>query len=127
METAATSLFPCAYCRGKGVAPYAVQEPSDCEVCHGSGTNVVPWPSVSCAFCEGTGTFRSFCCMVCRGTGVVPQLAGPTRRCEECHGRAFDFRGGLPCLRCRGRGVVTDEAPRYTAGPFLEATHAEAC
>jgi DnaJ-class molecular chaperone len=129
METAATVLFPCAFCRGKGIAPYHVQEPPPrCEVCHGRGMNLVPWPYVSCAFCEGTGNFRSFCCLVCRGTGVMPPLCGPTRRCEECHGRAFDPRGGLPCLRCRGRGVVaTDQAVASVAGPFLDATHAEAC
>jgi DnaJ-class molecular chaperone len=126
METAATALVPCAYCRGKGTDPYGVQEPpADCEVCHGHGTKRVPWPHVSCAFCEGTGSFRSFYCLVCRGVGVVPQLSGPTRRCEECHGRAFDCGCGLPCPRCRGRGVVTDHSAPFPAGPFLDATHAE--
>jgi DnaJ-class molecular chaperone len=129
METAATALLPCAFCRGKGIAPYGMMDPPPrCEVCYGHGTNVVPWPHDGCAFCEGTGTFRTFSCLVCRGTGVVPPLPGPTHRCEECRGRAFDTRGGLPCLRCRGRGVVASHSPpprQSAAGPFLEATHAE--
>jgi DnaJ-class molecular chaperone len=129
METAATTLLPCAFCRGKGISPYGAMEPPPCcEVCQGHGTNLVPWPHVGCAFCERTGSFRTFSCLVCRGTGVVPPLPGPTHRCEECRGRSFDSRSGLPCLRCRGRGVVTSLAPHPTvAGPFLEATHAEAC
>jgi DnaJ-class molecular chaperone len=130
METAATALLPCAFCRGKGIASYDVLNSPHCEVCHGRGTNRVVWPHVGCAFCEGTGSFRTFGCLVCRGTGVVPPLPGPTHRCEECRGRAFDSRNGLPCLRCRGRGVVTarDHSPHPAfAGPFLEATHAEAC
>jgi DnaJ-class molecular chaperone len=131
MDTAATALLPCAFCRGKGIAPYGLLEPAPrCEVCHGQGSNLVPWPHVGCAFCAGTGNFRTFSCLVCRGTGVIPPLLGPTRRCEECHGRAFDRRSGLPCLLCRGRGVVTDHdslSHPAVAGPFLEATHAEAC
>jgi DnaJ-class molecular chaperone len=128
METAATALLPCAFCRGHGFAPYGVPEHQPhCEVCQGQGTNRVPWPHMGCAFCEGSGNFQSFSCLVCRGTGVVPPLPGPTRRCEECHGRAFDRRCGLPCLRCRGRGIVTAQTPRRgAAGPFLDATHAEA-
>jgi hypothetical protein len=128
METAATALLPCAFCRGIGLAPHSVPgTDARCEVCNGNGTNVVSWPHEGCAFCEGTGNFRSFSCLVCRGTGVVPPLAGPTRRCEECRGRSFDCRSGMPCLRCRGRGVIAAQAPApgRAAGPFLEATHAE--
>jgi DnaJ-class molecular chaperone len=130
METAATALLPCAFCRGKGITPYESHEAaSRCEVCQGRGANLVSWPHVSCAFCEGTGNFKTFSCLVCRGTGVVPPLSGPTHRCEECRGRAFDHASGLPCLRCRGRGVVAARAgPPHPilAGPFLEATNAEA-
>ncbi len=130
METAATSQLPCAYCRGTGAAPHALPgDPPHCEVCHGLGTNAVPRPCVPCAFCQGTGSFQTFGCPVCRGTGAVAPPPGPTRRCEECRGRAFDPRCGLPCLRCRGRGVVTAHAPPPeppSAAPFLEATQAEA-
>jgi DnaJ-class molecular chaperone len=129
MDSPATTLIPCAFCRGKGVASRP-DVSAHCEVCLGRGTNTVPWPHVDCAFCEGSGSFRTFSCLVCRGTGVVPPLAGPTRRCDDCRGRAFDHRTGLPCLRCRGRGLVACEAHALepaVAGPFLEATHAEVC
>jgi DnaJ-class molecular chaperone len=129
MESRPTTIIPCASCRGTGGHYAPGESPAPCEVCAGRGENVAPWPHVGCAYCEGTGSFQSFNCPVCRGIGVVAPPPGPTRRCEVCRGRAFDPRCGFPCRRCRGRGVVTagSPPPRSAAGPFLDVTGAEVC
>jgi DnaJ-class molecular chaperone len=129
MEPSANTFLPCAFCRGRGVDPYGPPSASArCEVCRGQGENEVPVPHSACLYCLGSGSYRTFSCLVCRGTGVVPPVAEPTARCPDCRGRAFDAARGLPCLRCRGRGLVpardADPSP-VPAALALEPTRAE--
>jgi DnaJ-class molecular chaperone len=35
-------------------------------------------------------------------------IIGPTRTCPDCEGRAYEASSGLPCLGCRGRGVLAE-------------------
>jgi DnaJ-class molecular chaperone len=130
MEPVTTTLIPCAFCRGRGVDPCApLSAWGRCEVCRGRGENEVPVPHTACRYCQGSGSYRTFSCLVCRGTGVVPPVPGPAERCPDCRGRAFDAAGGLPCLRCRGRGLVTSLAgagASHRAVLALEPTRAEA-
>lgn len=100
----------CAFCNGKGTDPYGILSwKSTCTVCDGKGTVVVMVPHVPCRYCRGTGSHKTFSCMVCRGAGVVPPVPGPTQRCPGCEGRAYEISSGLACLACRGRGVVSYE------------------
>lgn len=113
-EKPATAEVRCAFCRGTGTDPFnLLSSRSRCEVCRGKGVVRVPAERVRCAFCGGDGSFKTFCCPVCRGKGAVPAVAGPTRVCGECGGRACDGSSGLPCLACRGRGRVP--APTHTS------------
>lgn len=103
----ATEVVPCAFCRGKRTDPFGLLSwLSRCEVCHGEGKVTVPLPHVRCAFCSGSGSYKRFSCMVCKGRGALAPLRGPTKRCPECSGRAYETSSGLDCLRCRGRGQV---------------------
>lgn len=99
--------IPCAFCKGRQVDPYnQLSALSRCEVCQGEGTVTVPVPHEPCAYCGGTGSYKTFACLVCKGTGVVAALTGPTRVCPSCEGRAFESSSGLVCLECKGRGKV---------------------
>ena len=105
-----TAEVVCAFCKGKGTDPYGILSwKSTCYVCHGKGTVVVKVPHVSCRYCRGTGSYKTFSCAVCRGAGMLPAVSGPTRRCPGCEGRAYEISSGLACLECRGRGVVSYE------------------
>ncbi len=97
----------CAFCQGHGTDPFSVMSSrSVCGACQGTGRVMVPVPHVTCAYCAGSGSYKTYRCMVCSGTGVVAELEGPTLVCPECAGRAADGSSGLPCLHCHGRGVV---------------------
>lgn len=100
----------CAFCQGRGTDPYnQLSEQSQCVVCQGEGLVSVPVPHVTCAYCHGTGSHKTFTCPVCDGTGVVEPLSGPTCVCPVCSGLGFDASSGLNCLRCRGLGRVSAE------------------
>jgi len=100
----------CAFCKGKATDPYGILSwESTCYVCHGKGTVVVNVPCVPCRYCGGTGSHKTFSCMVCRGRGVVPPVVEPKYLCHGCEGRAYEISSGLACLECRGRGVVSYE------------------
>ena len=97
----------CAFCGGKGVDPYAsLSDRSTCGACNGKGTMMVPSPFVRCAYCQGSGSYKMYRCLICGGSGVVAAPTGPTQRCPSCNGRAFEASSGLACLTCKGRGVI---------------------
>ena len=107
MSANGRQTIPCAFCKGKGTDPYDVLSwISRCEVCKGRGQVTVPLSHIRCAFCRGTGSHKTFSCLVCRGAGVVAPLPPPTQTCPACQGQAFESSSGLECLTCRGRGLV---------------------
>ena len=97
----------CAFCQGHGTDPFSVMSSlSVCGACQGAGHVLVTAPHVPCAYCEGSGSYKTYRCLVCGGSGVVPKLEGPTILCPVCEGRAAEGSSGLACLHCRGRGSV---------------------
>jgi DnaJ-class molecular chaperone len=97
----------CSFCRGTGKDPFGILSwLSTCCVCGGQGVVTVPAPARRCAHCRGSGAVKTFTCTVCRGTGFVPRLPGPTLCCPKCRGTGSDGASGLACLQCRGWGVV---------------------
>jgi DnaJ-class molecular chaperone len=97
----------CAFCHGDGTDPFGVMsDRSVCGACGGQGVVSVPVPHVRCAYCDGTGSYKTFRCLVCEGKGVVKAPAGPTKTCPSCEGLASERSSGLVCLKCRGHGVV---------------------
>jgi DnaJ-class molecular chaperone len=98
----------CAFCHGEGTDPFGVMsDRSLCAACGGRGSVSVPVPHVRCAYCEGTGSYKTFRCLVCEGTGVVAAPTGPTKTCPSCDGRACELSSGLVCLTCHGRGLIS--------------------
>jgi len=72
---------------------------------------------VTCAFCKGTGkdpfellsgAFHGtrITCTVCNGKGMVTVSKGLTKQCPECKGTGTAIDSGLPCLCCKGKGVI---------------------
>ncbi len=99
----------CAFCRGRGVDPFnALSDRSLCGSCGGKGTVEVATPHVRCAYCSGSGSHKTYRCLICAGSGVVAAPKGPTRACPDCEGKAFESSSGLACLTCKGRGVVPE-------------------
>jgi len=97
----------CAFCQGHGTDPYGqLSELSVCASCGGRGVVAVTVPHVSCAYCSGSGSYKTYRCSVCEGAGVVPTLDGPTKTCPSCGGLAYEQSNGLVCLTCHGRGIV---------------------
>ena len=97
----------CAFCHGAGTDPYGVlSELSVCGGCGGKGTVVVPTERKRCIYCEGTGSHKTFRCLVCDGAGVIPLPAEPYTKCPACDGLAYEQSSGLACLTCRGHGTV---------------------
>lgn len=43
----------------------------------------------------------------CKGKGAVTAPKGQTNRCPECEGTATTADSGMPCLECRGKGIVS--------------------
>lgn len=103
----ATVVIPCAFCKGQGTDPFNVlSELSTCVACSGQGVRTVPADHVRCAYCEGTGSYKTYRCQVCDGCGVVAAPTGKVRMCAECRGHGSDRSSGMVCLACRGRGFV---------------------
>ena len=97
----------CAFCSGKGTDPFdLLSEKSTCHVCGGKGKVDVSTPFMKCAYCNGTGNYKSYSCNVCRGRGVVPEIKGQTKMCPECYGSGDEVSSGMECLTCHGKGVV---------------------
>ncbi|MFH1891850.1 MAG: zinc finger domain-containing protein [Candidatus Zixiibacteriota bacterium] len=102
------SEVTCAFCKGKGKDPFELlSELATCQVCGGVGMVEVNEPTVNCAFCKSTGVYphqARVTCTVCNGKGVIT-VEGPTVECPECDSTGATI-SGLPCLRCRGKGVI---------------------
>jgi DnaJ-class molecular chaperone len=108
--------IPCAFCHGRGVDPFnAMSDLSTCGSCSGKGTVVVPTPHVRCAYCSGSGAYKTYRCLICGGAGVIVALVGPTRTCPDCEGKAYEASSGMACLTCKGRGIVSDGPKRHQA------------
>lgn len=98
--------YPCAFCKGTGILR---KTRSQCPVCRGQAVVKVTPPAVTCAYCQGRGEFpvrSNITCTVCSGVGVV-SVHEPIEACPSCRGTGAARESKLPCLVCRGRGVVT--------------------
>ena len=97
----------CAFCKGHGTDPFNVMSMlSVCGACQGTGQILTRVPHMRCVYCEGSGSYKTYSCPVCHGSGVVSKLEGRTVVCPDCRGRAADGSSGLVCLTCRGRGAI---------------------
>ncbi len=97
--------YVCGFCKGKGEKPKGTV----CPVCRGTGKISVNPPAVVCAYCKGRGEEKprsNITCTVCRGTGFV-SVTEPLEGCTRCRGTGRESGNKLPCLKCRGKGVVT--------------------
>lgn len=105
-------IVTCAFCQGKGIDPFDFLAPSSkCLVCLGRGNIEIEEPSKQCAYCEGTGIQpygSMLVCIVCRGKGVVT-IKEPNKICPECEGSGRSQENGIPCLKCKGIGVVAEK------------------
>ena len=106
-KTAQGGGITCAFCKGTGKDPFGLLSPmATCQVCNGTGKVSVATPRATCAFCKGTGVYfdTRVTCTVCGGKGSVTVPSG-AKKCPACKGtgKAPD---GLPCLTCKGKGVV---------------------
>jgi DnaJ-class molecular chaperone len=98
---------PCAFCHGEGVDPCNVlSSQSHCEVCKGRKTVLSAEAHARCPFCKGTGSYKTYFCLICRGKGKVAKAVAPTEICPQCEGSAVDSSCGMPCVDCRGLGRV---------------------
>lgn len=65
---------------------------------------------MKCAFCNGTGVYpmgTRITCTVCKGKGMVT-VKSPSEECPKCKGSGQETDSGLPCIKCRGKGVVAE-------------------
>ena len=102
-------MIKCAFCQGGGKDPFELlSEHSACQVCKGTGKVEVEEPAIKCAFCKGKGVYPAgarITCTVCNGKGMVT-TKGATKECPKCKGAGMAIDSGLPCIKCRGKGVV---------------------
>jgi len=101
------NMFPCSFCSGTGMLPRSKN--TKCPVCKGQRMVSVTGPVMVCAYCRGRGEFprrTNITCTVCKGTGFV-SIKKPIETCEHCHGTGAEPGNKLPCLTCRGKGVIT--------------------
>jgi len=104
------SILKCAFCKGEGKDPFGLlSELATCQVCGGTGGVEVNEPAIECAYCKGSGVYPQgarITCTVCNGKGMVT-VKEPTEECPKCKGTGTTRDSGLPCIRCRGKGVVS--------------------
>ena len=101
--------FNCALCAGNGILPGIKDR--KCPVCKGSGIVSLAGPAVVCVYCKGRGrggypSRTNITCPVCGGKGLV-SVTEPIEVCRHCRGTGAEPNNKLPCLKCRGKGVVT--------------------
>jgi len=99
--------FKCALCGGSGILPRT--KDIKCSVCRGSGIVSLTGPVTVCVYCKGRGEYparSNITCSVCGGKGLV-SVTEPIEICGHCHGTGAEPNNKLPCLKCRGKGVVT--------------------
>jgi len=115
------TTYPCGFCKGSGEKPKG----TICPVCRGSGKISVDPPAVRCAFCKGRGEEKprgNVTCTVCRGKGFV-SVTEPIEACTRCRGTGAEPNNKLPCLECRGKGVVTKKGHRKVVVPPKKDFH----
>ena len=104
-----STTVKCAFCKGEGTDPFGLLSPSAvCQVCGGKRVVTVIEPAIECAFCKGSGVFhpdKRLTCTVCGGKGMVT-VTEPSEECARCKGRGVLHGDYLPCLTCKGKGVV---------------------
>ena len=100
--------FVCSLCSGKGILPRT--KGIKCPACRGAGVISLTGPAMVCAYCKGRGDHpprTNLTCTVCKGAGVV-SVTKPIEVCSHCRGNGRARGDQLPCLKCRGKGVVTN-------------------
>ena len=99
----------CAFCKGKRKDPFdLLSKLAICQVCGGTGKVEIEEPAIRCIYCKGTGVYPHngrITCTVCSGKGMVT-VKGATEECFECKGTGRAVESGLPCTKCRGKGVI---------------------
>ena len=100
-------IFECAFCRGSGFLAGA--KGIKCPVCRGERIVSTKAPAVLCAFCNGSGKAyprTNVTCPACFGKGVTSAGSEDIETCPSCKGRGRKGGSNLPCLTCRGKGVI---------------------
>ena len=100
--------YRCGFCKGTGIV--STTKASGCHVCSGTGRALLPGWAVICAYCNGTGRAhlnKDIPCNICRGHGVVAIERNDVATCAACKGQGRAHSSGLPCLTCKGKGVMT--------------------
>jgi RecJ-like exonuclease len=98
-------VYRCGFCRGTGEKPKGAK----CPVCKAKGQVSVKPPAIVCAYCKGRGEERprsNVTCTACGGKGFVSVIE-PVEKCPHCRGAGAEPTNKLPCIVCRGKGVVT--------------------
>lgn len=101
------NTFECSLCAGIGILPRT--KGIKCPVCRGGGTVSLTGPAMVCAYCKGRCDHpprTNITCIVCGGKGLV-SITKPIEICTHCRGTGRGPGDKLPCLKCRGKGVIT--------------------
>ncbi len=101
------NTFKCSFCAVTGILPRT--KGTKCPVCKGVGSVSLTGPAVVCAYCKGRGDYparTNLTCTVCGGKGLV-SVTKPIEVCSYCLGTGAQPGDRLPCLKCKGKGVVT--------------------
>ena len=104
--------FACSLCSGTGTLPRS--KGIKCPVCRGGGMVSLTGPVVVCAYCKGRGDYparTNLTCTVCRGKGLV-SIHKPIEVCAHCRGTGAEPGNKLPCLKCKGKGVVAKKSQK---------------
>ena len=102
------NMFKCSLCAGTGILPRT--KGTKCPVCKGGCSISLTGPAVVCAYCKGRGDYpprTNLTCTVCGGKGLV-SITKPIEVCAHCGGTGRARGDQLPCLKCKGKGVVTN-------------------
>ncbi|MEK6584684.1 MAG: hypothetical protein AABY66_07485 [Nitrospirota bacterium] len=102
--------FECSLCGSTGILPRT--KGIKCPVCKGAGMISLKGPATVCAYCKGRWNYPSrtnITCTVCGGGGMV-SITKPVEVCGYCRGTGAEPGNKLPCLKCKGKGVVTKES-----------------